>query len=120
MEDSPSLQRYHRTRARVDLLNRLTYKPECKGIWLNILEISDHYVIKLELSVKCSDSGEPIRTHYSQEYTKEVYEALTEKELLAEIRRIIILTETHEVDEWLKLDGIKIFDPHSTPSPESR
>lgn len=39
--------------------------------------------------------------------------AATEQELLKVIREAIRTMELHEVDEWIKFKGERIFDPHA-------
>jgi hypothetical protein len=38
---------------------------------------------------------------------------LSERDMLEEIRRTLLLLERHETDEWLMVDGRQPFDPHA-------
>jgi hypothetical protein len=37
---------------------------------------------------------------------------MPEEHLVEELRRLVIRGELHDVDEWLKLDGVCVVEPH--------
>lgn len=46
--------------------------------------------------------------------TPEYLVQMTEKDLIREIKYIIVRLELHEVDEWLKYKGVCVTNPHPT------
>jgi hypothetical protein len=38
--------------------------------------------------------------------------SFTEGELINEVRKLIAQMEKHEIDEWLRVDGRRLIDPH--------
>jgi hypothetical protein len=100
----------------VSLLERITYKPGWR------FEVSSSYgstgspdAISLYAYHRQPDanrSGEMVQLVCPTSWTEDELSDLTDAQLVDRIRRLIIEAEMHEVEEWLKFDGICVVDPH--------
>jgi hypothetical protein len=66
-----------------------------------------HLVCAL-VTVSDRESGEPLKLCFHRPLKKWA----TDKDVADEVRRHLKWVATHEVDECLYLDGVRIFDPH--------
>lgn len=91
------------------LVARITYKPNCR---IYVEDGTD----KLRVALHVEDSFAPKKgyIHISLSYPNPVCYLNTwrEEDALKWILGCVDDAERHETREWLKLDGVAIFDPH--------
>lgn len=96
----------------IDLLRRLTYKPEVR---LVVHDLDDHVSFQAVLVVE--DTLNPPRI-VEVDMGRTFYPPVVERdEVLDVVRRMIHDLEKHEADEWLKLDGVAWCHPHPGARP---
>ena len=91
-----------------EVVRQATYKPGWK------IGVTDYGTLVITVDTK--DAYHPERdvriTHsYMVEPARDEWEAL------AFLRDCIHRTERHEADEWLRINGVAAFDPHSDLGP---
>lgn len=87
-----------------EIISRLSYKPD----WTISLKNNELEI----LSSLVPDANKPWPAMKRLEHLIKIPEFIFEKQLVLFVRERIIVTETHEVDEWLKLDNENIVNPH--------
>lgn len=99
------------TRAELEaLLARITYKP---GTRCDIGPAYDYVLIRITHSVlDACNAADPTPIPVANHLRLDSLEHLTERHVLQFIESAYRSFEQHEVDEWLKLDGKHINDPH--------
>jgi len=100
------------------LLKSITYKP---GYRLLVCydKANNSCEVRLKAHRECSRTGKTVvfssaKTLNLNRYCNRLhpYVASAEKDLMNDVRTWLRELELHEVDEWLKLDGKMVFDPH--------
>lgn len=105
-----------------NILQKMSYKPECRSLpyWVTIHDYSPFVIIRVRLPRP--DSGNPFSAAIqpligtSQVFWK-IFEGWTEQEFLLDLYKLVVHTETHEVSEWLRVEGKPVVDPHPELSP---
>jgi hypothetical protein len=88
-----------------ELLKHFTYKPG----WS--FRINTFMGNMLMIEVKAIDADNPSHT-IGVCHSFKIPDNANEKQLMKLLREEIIHLETHEVDEFFQVNGIKVFDPH--------
>lgn len=96
-------------------IDRITYKPGFSMIALR--SSSDGYVsIRMSMMVPDALSKTPLNRLLPISTVKQIPEyslaAITEEHLLHILKHTILSLERHEMDEFLRLDGACVTDPH--------
>lgn len=104
-------------RRMVELNSRLTYKPGYK-LSIGINPGAKFYNAVMTCYVQDSDGGPENLLAYHKEVLgeKRVIDKLSDKEICLLLRDFIIMSESHEVCEWIKIGGVKVIDPHTEGS----
>jgi hypothetical protein len=92
-----------------DLLDNFTYKPG----WQFIFDEDSQYIY-LTIKMDAIDADNPTSDRMitlRAEYTLDKI-AYSDYDWTRWLRSQIIKCETHEVDEFFQLNGVKVFDPH--------
>lgn len=94
------------------VLRKITYKPGWKLSW----ELMRTYSVVLMISADIEDSFNPGQMGKIgfREPLPRCQSIANRDHLLQLVRAVLGKIELHERDEWLKIDGIVIFDPHAT------
>lgn len=100
-----------------EIIKNITYKPsnDRHGGWLHLHERKCSYKLLATISGPDSDSGPEnllISATLERSISKEQFASLSDFDFIRMIRNLIVEIETHEVDEFLKHKGYKVFDPH--------
>lgn len=103
------------------VIGRLTYKPT----WRFIVEQGERgawappsWCDDLLFTVWLTHQDRDVATGRMEHFTsRHVFDAqavarMPEEHLVEELRRLVIRAELHEVDEWLRLDGVCVVEPH--------
>lgn len=97
----------------IALVNRLTYKPGHK--LLAQLDPCEH-IIRIVLFVADAPSpderSQPQLLRWETRVHGDQLEAMNQKAVLHKITGLIMSYEMHEIDEWLRKDGVPVNDPH--------
>lgn len=103
------------TAAIVQLVARLSYKPGTKfNVVPDATSMHDPAVyIDMHFPCECSVTGEASSRDCGLHIPEDV--ALDASIVLALIRERLVISEMHELDEFLKFDGERINDPHGAP-----
>lgn len=101
-----------------ELVNEwVTYKPDVHlHAYPTVDRPLEHQGVVLQMYRDAFDSRDPTRTTriVSQELVAGFeLERMTREMLLDRVRQFIHRHEMHEADEWLKLDGEVLYDPHA-------
>ena len=93
---------------------RLTYKP---GYTLSVHGLEDR--LELSVSVPTGVDAKGLTpgqydVTYTELFTVEEVAHVTEDQLIEMVYWVLVRWERHECDEWFKLDGVAVRDPHST------
>ena len=100
-------------------LSRFSYKPNFKfKAYRKHIEY-DLIVLDIEMTVPHRDTLDPTKV-ITQRALGFRDVPKNELEFAQWMREIIRHLEMHEVDEWVKMDGLRIFDPHEETKPISR
>jgi hypothetical protein len=99
------------------LIKSITYKP---GYRLRVCcnKANRTCEIRLKAHRECSRTGKMVvfssaKTLDLGRYCDRLcYVASAEEDLMHDVRMWLRELELHEVDEWLKVDGKMVFDPH--------
>lgn len=101
------------------LLERIQYRPGWR-IEMPADRFERHEVLELLVIAEVPDTYHPERigkvAHRRPITTREMADHLPDRELLLMIREQLHEVERHEADEWLLVDGRRIFDPHADPA----
>lgn len=95
------------------LLERITYKP---GVRLSIWRSVHDERLTLGIIAAVPSVDDPSRTIEIQSTVSLPAWQLGEAGILRKVRRLVKELENHEVDEWLRVDGVPVRDPHPGPS----
>lgn len=88
-------------------LPTVTYKP---GYTVTLLEHEDNITFICQRLLPDVDTGEPRYLTFTR--TLPLERALDDHMLRWWIRENIIAMESHEINEWLHIDGVRVVDPH--------
>lgn len=92
-----------------DLLATISYKP---GYLFKVLQEESYDLVSIRFSYFAKDAENPENIISLVSKTTLVL-PLPEKEVvLSEIKLLIKTAELHEMNEWLKVDGKHLTDPH--------
>lgn len=77
----------------------------------------DSYGVQVVAQVADRKTGKPIQVEgiFGAVY-RDIYEAWTARERGRWVKKQIMAVLEHEIDEWLRVDGVQVTDPH----PEAR
>lgn len=105
----------------VDQLKRLTYKPETKIVieWPRVHPDLSHRWVQLTITDPRIDTTNPEREIFLTN-TIIVPTPISEDHLHFDLRRFFHDFEKHEADEWLRIGGTMIHDPHAEVLPPWR
>jgi hypothetical protein len=92
-----------------NLLNRITYKPGWKFA-LSGYDYGNKTYLEIEITTICAVTGK--HDCLLRNLTCLDLSSFDNEEFINKLRYFVLLTETHELDEWLKIDGFAINDPH--------
>lgn len=96
----------------IDILARITYKPGFKMT----LEIHDWNsgCVELKISHKTISvsKSEPALIYHTEKIVINELSQMTEKEFIALVYNAVTHLERHEQDEWFKVDGRPLVEPH--------
>jgi hypothetical protein len=95
----------------LSLMQRLEYKPGTKISF--ILNRPETIGIKIYFDVKDARTGEPTKLVHDSGLEKRKARAMTDAEIVGWVRECVHRAEQHEADEWLRLDGALVSDPHA-------
>jgi hypothetical protein len=89
----------------------VTYK---RGWRVRLIMLEDHDAFYVNVTYKAADSDSPDRHNVDIAAQRMVawMPDETRDDILRRLRDAIIDIETHEVDEWLRVDGKRIQEPH--------
>lgn len=93
-----------------EIISKLTYKPDSKIELVMEDLIHGVYSIKITLTVPCRDTLKPIAIVQSSRVDHRFLKSTMD--VTGWIRSQIGQMEMHERDEWIKLSGIRIYEPH--------
>lgn len=93
-------------------LSRLSYKPTFK-FHLRRAICTDHIELRITHLVDDVQNPDRQKIHVSACHIVPVGTLQSFDEFKAWIRSLIMTLEIHELDEWLKFDGIQMNDPHA-------
>lgn len=95
------------------LVERLSYKPNSHFI---VRHDSSGDSVEVVVETKCDDATERSTTKVSvfmvATFNQDELLVFDERTAINRIRRAVIELEMHEVNEFLKLDGVHVVDPH--------
>lgn len=96
-----------------EIVSNITYKP---GWSISIHENYGYYqfpVLTIDAEVRDSyDPSKIVSIRGTKTLSHSLIYDLTKMSLLQLIRQFIHQTEIHESDEWIRLNGEMIFNPH--------
>jgi hypothetical protein len=96
------------------IVSRVTYKPRWRlGVWDQSPPYHQHavlYVTYFAPNALCPENEVPLML--LEAFSLERLETLPDEYILREIYRLVRRAELHELDEWLKVDGKCVTDPH--------
>ncbi len=93
------------------VLGQITYKP---GIQWNAIE--NRALIEFNIAAMVEDAdkfGDTILITQKNIWTPEWISFVDEQEVVLMVRNLFKKFEDHEVDEWFRFRGKKLFDPHA-------
>lgn len=102
------------------VLERITYKPLWK-ITVSQAHVSDEYLFCLAYkapdAMRAYRDAENVHNPYTwtkiiTTYATHPANVRTEEEVLETVKSLIRQAEVHEQNEWLKIDGKHVTDPH--------
>jgi hypothetical protein len=102
-----------------EIVAAIRYKP---GVELSVTEQPSlggygfpEVTLHVRQTVPDRDTGLPFPLHYWTGLPEFAYNrsGVTEADVLAAVRRVLILWETHELDEVFHYRGARIYDPHA-------
>lgn len=95
----------------MSLISSMSYKPGyelgCKPNFSNT-----HLVLSMHYQTKDAVKEEQATVHLERKILPEVLNAMDHLKALQFIKSFIHDVEAHEADEWLKIRGRQIYDPH--------
>jgi hypothetical protein len=91
----------------IALVSKITYKPGCK---IFAQREGDAVRLRIEATLPDSSLGTPRCFEFSQWLWPDWIGS--EKEALHVVAGHVREFEMHEMDEWLKLDGARVKEPH--------
>lgn len=95
------------------LLNSITYKPGVSLGWKFVHDdptsSREVLVLTLDAAVLNADKPGETTTLHAQ---RMIPFKITPDELIGEVYMMLREFELHELGEWFKVDGVKIYDPH--------
>lgn len=98
------------------IMQRVAYKPEWKFVVEERLTFGGQYwqgTVWAMRRVTDVETGARITISSQAGMTANTVDAWTDEEIVARIVRALIMNgEIHEMDEWLKLDGVCVKEPH--------
>jgi len=93
----------------IRIVNSITYKPGYRIV----AEQLDIDVIRLTLLVEVPDSNDPSRNaHLKLIECFSPFACRDRRLLFVIVRSLLERFEMHEMDEWLKVDGVRVTEPH--------
>lgn len=95
------------------VVNRISYKPNVRFI---ISRTSDGYYIRM--STIRQDIRNPVEE--TELMISQLIEAMDEKGVVAAVNKIVRRFEEHEINEWLKIDGLRLINPHLECNPNEK
>lgn len=95
-----------------ELLSRITYRH---GVTLSVRPsaTTDQLTFQVEVDTADTRDGSHIPRPIKIVHRTLIPPGVDEKYRIAFVRQCVQKMEIHESDEWLKLDGKMIYDPHS-------
>lgn len=100
------------------LCERLTYKPGYRVEISRVLHDDNHlgiqpvYVRVFAMVTDVNDHSRQSPLYNSEGHPWYWFEQATEEQVVSLIRGQCRRLELHEVDEWLRLDGVCVTEPH--------
>lgn len=92
------------------ILKNFTYKPGWK---FRLEDFGSFLVLCIDAEVPCTDEpGRMINIRFRENFDPLVHRAMDERAWMRWLRERILDVEKHEIDEFFKVDGVKVFDPH--------
>lgn len=94
-------------------IKTITYKPEYRITTRDMMS-SDALSVFITCLVRDADgiSKDPVRITVQQTLTLTHWEELSKKDRIKTFYLWILGLETHEIREWFKVSGEKVYDPH--------
>jgi hypothetical protein len=98
----------------LDILRKISYKP---GVRVRVRKSQYGAEFRINEQVTCSRTGKKIKRSAFACVPLNQCRAAPDPEgyVIEWVRSFLKDYETHEVDEWLKVGGKMIFDPHAAP-----
>lgn len=95
------------------LLIRVTYKPNFKFQAYRQANVDS---IRVSLAAQLPDArdteGQIVTIHSCLDISEPTLLGYTQSQVLEYLCKLILDFEKHEADEWFKLDGVQVNDPH--------
>lgn len=103
----------------IEICDRLSYKPKARILAMRSRH--DYSYLEIMVSGLTEDAlkpgivAEPKLFHV---LSKAAIAEMNQDQFLTYVRKMLIDLETHEVDEWFKIDGFYVKDPHPELKPQ--
>jgi len=95
------------------ILARVTYKPGMTFYLDDIPVFGGDYALLLRaVDLPNSNGGVPITLMFHRRICADNLSLYKEDDLMNEVTQLCVFHERHEMEEWLKLDGVRLHEPH--------